>query len=183
MNIGYTWTDERIDVLKRTWGLQSASEIAERIGMSRNAVCGKAWRLGLGSNGAPVYTDFRLRAAKPKPTSPKPAPRTNNPFGGAGIRKARKRPAKPTQQRVRIHTGGGRAFRGEVEIKQEPILVDLPPDQSEFACTIHELTDSKCRFVLGSATHDALYCGTPCTGSWCGRHGMLVFTKPEKRER
>lgn len=43
-----SWTAEKIAVVKRHWGDKSASEIAEMIGsMSRNAVIGKAHRLGL----------------------------------------------------------------------------------------------------------------------------------------
>lgn len=50
------WTDERIDSLKQMWekGL-TASQIAEELGgVSRNAVIGKAHRLGLKSRPSPV---------------------------------------------------------------------------------------------------------------------------------
>lgn len=44
-----TWTDWRIETLQRLWTEmgQTASEIAEQIGMSRDAVLGKVRRLGL----------------------------------------------------------------------------------------------------------------------------------------
>ena len=51
-----SWTDERIDQLKGMWekGL-TASQIAEELGgVSRNAVIGKAHRLGLQSRPSPV---------------------------------------------------------------------------------------------------------------------------------
>ncbi|WP_017672352.1 GcrA family cell cycle regulator [Blastomonas sp. AAP53] len=72
-----SWTDERIDQLKTMWekGL-TASQIAEELGgVSRNAVIGKAHRLGLKSRPSPV----KPGEAKPKPAakkaeaSPKPA--------------------------------------------------------------------------------------------------------------
>ncbi|WP_281300595.1 MULTISPECIES: GcrA family cell cycle regulator [unclassified Iodidimonas] len=54
------WTDEKIDLLKRLWekGL-SASQIAAEIGdnVTRNAVIGKAHRLGLKSRPSPVKAD------------------------------------------------------------------------------------------------------------------------------
>jgi GcrA cell cycle regulator len=51
-----SWTDERIDKLKSLWGQGlTASQIADELGgVSRNAVIGKAHRLGLESRPSPV---------------------------------------------------------------------------------------------------------------------------------
>ncbi len=66
-----SWTDERIDKLEKLWakGL-SASQIAGQIGdgVTRNAVIGKAHRLGLKSRPSPVKSDPK----KPKKPAPKP---------------------------------------------------------------------------------------------------------------
>jgi hypothetical protein len=50
-----SWTDERIDQLKRMWEKgMTASQIADELGgVSRNAVIGKAHRLGLQSRPSP----------------------------------------------------------------------------------------------------------------------------------
>ena len=51
------WTDDRIDLLKSHWEAgRTASQIAEALGqgVSRNAVIGKAHRLGLESRPSPV---------------------------------------------------------------------------------------------------------------------------------
>jgi GcrA cell cycle regulator len=69
------WTDERIETLRKMWeGGQTASQIAEQLGgVSRNAVIGKAHRLGLQSRPSPVKpNDTTPKAAAPAPT-PKPA--------------------------------------------------------------------------------------------------------------
>lgn len=51
-----SWTEERIDQLKRLWGQgMTASQIADDLGgVSRNAVIGKAHRLGLEARPSPV---------------------------------------------------------------------------------------------------------------------------------
>ncbi|WP_188064558.1 GcrA family cell cycle regulator [Sphingobium sp. KCTC 72723] len=71
-----SWTDERIDQLKGMWerGL-TASQIAEELGgVSRNAVIGKAHRLGLQSRPSPVKANDSSK--KPAVAAPvrKPAP-------------------------------------------------------------------------------------------------------------
>ena len=80
------WTDERIAALKQYWEEgRSASQIAEVLGegLSRNAVIGKAHRLGLASRPSPLKTGEAKAEAKPakaeakppeaKPAAPKPA--------------------------------------------------------------------------------------------------------------
>ena len=70
-----SWTDERIDNLRNMWdkGL-TASQIAEELGgVSRNAVIGKAHRLGLKSRPSPVKAGDAAKPAKPVTAAPRPA--------------------------------------------------------------------------------------------------------------
>lgn len=78
-----SWTDERIGRLKTMWASGStASQIAEDLGgVSRNAVIGKAHRLGLESRPSPVKaSEDKEKKAKPasapapKAVRPAPAP-------------------------------------------------------------------------------------------------------------
>lgn len=68
-----SWTDERIATLTKMWeGGATASQIAEKLGgVSRNAVIGKAHRLGLKSRPSPVKAND-AKTAKPAPAK-KPA--------------------------------------------------------------------------------------------------------------
>lgn len=60
-----SWTEERIGTLKTMWEAgQTASQIAEALGgVSRNAVIGKAHRLGLQSRPSPVVSKEEAKAA------------------------------------------------------------------------------------------------------------------------
>lgn len=76
-----SWTDERIDQLKTMWekGL-TASQIAEGLGgVSRNAVIGKAHRLGLKSRPSPVKQGEAKPKAAKKADAPKPARKAEAP--------------------------------------------------------------------------------------------------------
>jgi GcrA cell cycle regulator len=73
-----SWTDERIATLKKMWeGGATASEIATELGgVSRNAVIGKAHRLGLKARPSPVKANDKKKPAAParKPAAPTPRP-------------------------------------------------------------------------------------------------------------
>ncbi|WP_435202076.1 GcrA family cell cycle regulator [Qipengyuania sp. 902] len=72
-----SWTDERIATLKKMWeGGSTASQIAEELGgVSRNAVIGKAHRLGLKSRPSPVKANEKKKPAPKAKAPPKPAPK------------------------------------------------------------------------------------------------------------
>ena len=92
-----SWTDERIDQLKGMWerGL-TASQIAEELGgVSRNAVIGKAHRLGLQSRPSPVKAnETPKKAAAPAPRKPAPTPEVEAPRAAAPVPPA---PAAPVR--------------------------------------------------------------------------------------
>ena len=76
-----SWTDERVETLKRMWAEgQSASQIAKELGgVTRNAVIGKVHRLGLSNRvtGGTVRDEDEVEApapaAPPRAEAPRPA--------------------------------------------------------------------------------------------------------------
>src|SRR5690348_7071213 len=81
-----SWTEERIERLKKMWHEgATASQIADELGgVSRNAVIGKAHRLGLEQRPSPVKPgdEKEVKKAAPAPAAaaaPKPAPEAKAP--------------------------------------------------------------------------------------------------------
>ena len=88
-----SWTDERIDTLRRMWEAgQTASQIAEELGgVSRNAVIGKAHRLGLQARPSPVKPNEPAVA----PAAPKAAVAERKPVAAAPLPQAPAAPPPP----------------------------------------------------------------------------------------
>ena len=104
-----SWTDERIETLRKLWenGL-TASQIADELGgVSRNAVIGKAHRLGLKSRPSPVKAaeeGSEAKAAPAKPAAeraarPAAAPKPAAPKAAAPAATAPVSPKAPPAQR------------------------------------------------------------------------------------
>ena len=79
-----SWTEKRIELLKKYWSKgMSASQIAETLGdVTRNAVIGKAHRLGLNARPSPVKGPVEK---KPAPKQPKPVEPRFSRFSRAAI--------------------------------------------------------------------------------------------------
>ncbi|KKC27945.1 GcrA family cell cycle regulator [Sphingomonas sp. SRS2] len=179
-----SWTDERIDQLKRLWGQgMTASQIAEDLGgVSRNAVIGKAHRLGLearpspvkggdssASASAPAAPAAAAAAAPPPPEraaapAPRPAP-VPAPAPAAAAAPAEK-PAAP-QPMVRSIGPGG--FQRQTPGEQTAPITPAPPRRlvpakpsAEMAnkTSLLDLNDKICKWPLGHPGEpDFHFCG------------------------
>jgi GcrA cell cycle regulator len=160
-----TWTDERVESLKKLWGEGlSASQIAAELGgITRNAVIGKVHRLGLSG-----------RAKSPATSAPRP-------------RKARAHThthmMRVSRPAVRGNTALAHAY--DFEQEPEPELVDnvIPLGQRR---TILELTEDTCRWPIGDpGSTEFFFCGgaTGTGAPYCTFHARVAYQPAGDRRR
>jgi GcrA cell cycle regulator len=183
-----SWTDERIDLLQKLW-LQgmSASRIARELanGLTRNAVIGKVYRLGLSG---------RVKETAAGPGAPRPLQRQTT-------RSPARQAAQPGhQQRAHHAAPGGAAFmRGNTALAVQAVAFEAPARNAEVRrqsevvvpmtepVTILELRDSMCKWPIGDPTQSEFrFCGarkTPGDGPYCGCHAAIAYQPQPDRRR
>jgi len=155
-----SWTDDRVDTLKKLWndGL-SAAAIAQTIGaVTRNAVIGKVHRLGLSSRATPLR---KRSAMRPLSLFPERAPSTRRSLPGR--RRAHQAPTGAAQNRPLILPKLG-----------------PPPDQP---VTVQTLTAMSCRWPIGDPKAPGFhFCGRtkPAVSPYCDHHAGLAY-QPGRR--
>ena len=209
-----SWTEERIDRLKAMWTKgATASQIAEDLGgVSRNAVIGKAHRLGLESRPSPVKAgeekDKKPKAAPapkvPKPVAAKPAPSPVESKFQAGESSRPATAAAPAEPKVPAtgtptmqyrSVGPGGFIRQGPGDTQAPIppapprrLVPAKPS-AEVAdkTSLLELNDRVCRWPMGHPGEpDFHFCGQPSNPGYpyCVAHcGVAYQAQLPRRDR
>jgi len=207
-----SWTDERIATLKKMWeGGATASQIADELGgVSRNAVIGKAHRLGLKSRPSPVKANEPKKAEKkaapaPRKPAPRPAPKAAEPAPAAApARTAGNASATPSQPLPNptpnlpkiVSVGPGGFLRQGPGDQQAPIppapprrLVPAKPSP-EIAdkTSLLDLSDKVCRWPMGHPGEaDFHFCGEavnpgfPYCVEHCGRAYQAQLPRGARR--
>ncbi len=205
-----SWTDERIEQLKTLWmNGMTASQIADELGgVSRNAVIGKAHRLGLQSRPSPVKPNDPVPAAPagraPAP-APEAAPAASAPSPQAdGAREAPEPAAEPQaaapvqqmapQPQIRSIGPGGFLRQGPGD-QQSPIppapprrLVPAKPS-AEVAdkTSLLDLNEKICKWPLGHPGEpDFHFCGKQANPGfpYCVEHcGVAYQAQLPRRDR
>ena len=197
-----SWTDERIDRLKTMWEKgMTASQIAEDLGgVSRNAVIGKAHRLGLQSRPSPVKANEPSAAPAPKaaaprvaapPPPPPPPPSAPRNFAPVYVPQA---PTGPTGAQLRSVGPGGFLRQGPGD--QAPPSTPAPPRRLVPAkpspdmagkTTLLDLNDKICKWPLGHPGEpDFHFCGNVVNPGfpYCVQHcGQAYQAQMPRRDR
>ena len=179
-----SWTDERVEVLKKMWGEgQSASVIAKELGgVTRNAVIGKVHRLGL-SNRVTSTTAKTGAAGKAKVESKakKVAPATP--------RKAVSAPenVRITPPAVRKIIPAGQPLPPQPsanEISPEALAKVSEIEKTAKRISLMELTEKTCKWPVGDpATEDFWFCGLSVKlgKPYCEAHVGVAFQPMSSR--
>jgi len=154
----FVWDEPTVESLKRYMreGL-SSSQMASRLGTTRNAVIGKVMRLGIGSS-RPVRPDPLAKVRAPAVRKPRPAP----------LPKV-KAPSLPAAESLPVPN----ADHAAPEFRTLPMM-DLTAGDCRFPLWDHR---------DNPPFEQQLYCGnaTPEGKSWCPYHQAIVFTPSVRR--
>jgi len=203
-----SWTEERIERLKKMWADgATASQIADELGgVSRNAVIGKAHRLGLEQRPSPVKAVEEkekkparaTKAAAPAAAAPKAAPppkaeapeepQANAPAAGA--------PAKAGAPEMQYRSIGPGGFIRQGPGDQQAPIPPAPPRRlvpakpsPEVAdkTSLLELNDRICKWPMGHPGEpDFHFCGQPSNPGfpYCVEHcGVAYQAQLPRRDR
>ena len=208
-----SWTDERIEQLKTMWQAgQTASQIAEALtGVSRNAVIGKAHRLGLQSRPSPVKPNEPeakpVVAEEPVAAPPPPPPALEpEPEPEPVIEAAAPRPApmpSPYEQRMAadpqpvMRSVGPGGFLRQAPGEQAAPITPAPPRRlvpakpsPEIAgkTSLLDLNDRICKWPLGHPGEpDFHFCGEkvnpgfPYCVAHCGNAYQAQLPRRDRR--
>ena len=163
------WTDEVVGALRQLWNDgHSTAEIGRRLGVSKNAVVGKAHRLALPNRPSPIRQD-----GAPRPPRRPPVPRLADimPMAAAEAARNPPTPRHPPWPTRRTST-------------------PAPPPEPAFRMPTPTTTvaagNKPCCWPIGDpGTRDFRFCDTPALlgKPYCDEHAQLAYRRIPRRDQ
>ena len=190
-----SWTDERVETLKKMWGEgQSASQIAKELGgVTRNAVIGKVHRLGL-SNRAGSGGSAAKAAPKEKPAAAaKPAPKPKVATKAPPASTPPKEEPELDENGIPISAARRAIIPAGQPLPPQPSANEISPEalakvneveKTARKISLMELTEKTCKWPVGDpATDDFWFCGLPVQPGkpYCEAHVGVAFQPMSSR--
>lgn len=163
-----SWTDDRVATLTKLWSQgKSASEIAEVLGgVTRNAVIGKAHRLGLSGRPSPIKKKKLVKAPakkKAEATDTKEAPKKKSIVPA--------KTASPAKRAIKLPIA-------------PPTFIEERPVHDGELINILDLTERVCRWPIGDPKEGKFgFCGADCDPAhpYCAPHMEMAFQASSKK--
>lgn len=183
------WTDERVALLKKMWkDGNSAADIAKALGkgVTRNAVIGKAHRMGLSGRPSPIKGENvkpeKTEKKKPAATKEKAAPASKAKSDAKAekaekvkVKEAEKAPAKKGRKKSDDDDKGIK-FEVDEEIITDNSHNDLPP--LDGGVGLIDLTERMCRWPYGDPKEEGFtFCGRQAYPGkpYCADHVLMAY--------
>jgi GcrA cell cycle regulator len=191
-----SWTDERVETLKKMWGEgQSASQIAKELGgVTRNAVIGKVHRLGLSNRaGGGSAKAAPKEKATSKPSAPKAPPKPKAATTAPPASKPAKEEPELDENGIPISAARRAIIPAGQPLPPQPSANEISPEalakvseveKSAKKIGLMELTEKTCKWPVGDpATDDFWFCGLPVQQGkpYCEAHVGVAFQPMSSR--
>jgi GcrA cell cycle regulator len=171
------WTEERLATIRAEWATgASTAEIGRRMGITKNAVVGKARRMGLPSREAPA----NIVSPKSRGVVSRPAARAHRELPTLSDTRA----ASPSRPRAASNSG---ALSSAVERPGSSPRVENLPGAGVETPPRRVFSHKQCQYITSSEARAHLFCEAPVVenakgrpSAYCAAHFELCCIKPSK---
>ncbi len=177
-----SWTEERVERLRKLWAKGwPAARIADELGeVTRNAVIGKIYRLGLAQKRPKKPKDSGGKKRAPRSSAAAETKQNNETSKVRRDSRAEQQPPEDTRSLTAIDDSG--------TVTEDHAETAKRIEEESLKLSLMQLTDRTCRWPIGDpSTEDFWFCGHPSEPGkpYCKTHNRIaaqpMTTKRDKK--